>query len=98
MLTCGFNQGQVILEGELQVAFLGPLADCLEQALPFEQPVEVHLGQVSGVDVAGLQLLMAFLQSRRQVGPVGLRECSPVFLKALELAGLSEHFAAYLDQ
>ncbi len=97
MLTCSHNQGQVILEGELQVAFLDSLKDCLEQALPIEQTVEVDMAQVATVDVAGLQLLLAFLESRQGIGPTNLKKAPPVFHKALELTGLQDHFNSYLD-
>lgn len=98
MLTCSFKQGRIVLEGELQVAYLDGLRDCLQEAMPFEQMVEVDLGQVASLDVAGLQLLLAFLESRRGIGPASLKKAPPLFYKSLELTGLDEPFADFLEQ
>ena len=97
MLTCTLEQGRVILEGELKVSSLGSLMDCLEQALSFEPALELDLAQVTTVDAAGLQLLLAFLESRQVIGPASLKNAPPVFHKALELAGMRDHFNFYLD-
>jgi ABC-type transporter Mla MlaB component len=98
MLNCSFDQGRVVLEGEMQVAYLDGLRDCLQEAMPCEQAVELDLGQVASLDVAGLQLLLAFLQSRRAIGPASLKKAPPVFYKTLELSGLDRHFADFLEQ
>lgn len=82
----------------MQVAFLDRLRDCLQEVMPFEQAVELDLAQVSSLDVAGLQLLLAFFESRRAIGPAGLKKVPPVFYKALELSGLDGHFSDLLEQ
>jgi ABC-type transporter Mla MlaB component len=96
MMNCSFSSGQLIIKGELQVAFLDSLMDCLEKALPLDQAVEVDLSRVEAVDVAGLQALLAFIRGRQDVGPLKFTGTPPIFHKALEITGLKDDFAEYI--
>ena len=97
MLSCTLEGNQLILEGELRVAFVDSLWECLKKAQPQNQELEVDLAKVAAVDVAGLQMLLAFLRSRKSSGATRLKAAPPTLLRALELTGLWEHFAPYLD-
>lgn len=97
MLNCRHDNGQLTLEGDLHVAFLDSLMDCLEQVSPLDQAVHIDLSRITAADIAGLQVLLSFLRSRDEAAPARLKEAPPAFLKALELSGLREHFAHYLD-
>jgi len=97
MMHCSYSSGQVVVNGELQVAFLDSLMDCLERALPLDQAVEVDLSQVEAVDVAGLQALLAFARGREGIGLTKFIAAPPIFQKALEITGLSDSFADYIE-
>jgi ABC-type transporter Mla MlaB component len=96
MMDCSYSGGKVLLNGELQVSFLEPLMDCLERVLPQDRAIEVDISQVHAVDVAGLQLLLAFIRGRQGIGPTELTGATPLFHKALEITGLRNDFAKYI--
>jgi ABC-type transporter Mla MlaB component len=96
MMNCSFSSGRIVIDGELQVAFLDSLMDCLERALSLDQTVEVDLSRVETVDVAGLQALLAFIREREGIGPIKFLGTPPIFRKALELTGLGDSFAGYI--
>ena len=86
----------MVVQGELQISFLETLQDCLDPALHQSPPLEIDVSGISEVDIPGLQLLLAFLLSRGEEGPVSLINPSPVLLKALGLSGLDEHFTPFM--
>lgn len=96
MLSCSRQNGCLVLQGELQISFLETLQDCLDSALHQSLPLEIDVSGVSEVDIPGLQLLLAFLLSRGEEGPVTLINPSQVLLKGLELSGLDEHFTPFM--
>lgn len=96
MLETNFAEDKITLAGELHIRFLAELKDVLWQALGTTQELEVDISRVTDLDVAGLQLLLAFLRSRQANAPTRLVGTPPTFSRALELTGLQEHFAAFM--
>lgn len=97
MLTCQAADGQISIAGKLQVHFLDAIMDCLGTAINQASPLRVDLSQVTEVDLAGLQLLLAFLKGRQADAPTTLEGVQPFMEKALEVSGLDNFFAAYLN-
>ena len=95
MLDYQFSPGALKLAGELQVQYLDILSEALEPALAEPGPLSLDLSEVREVDVAGLQMLLAFLRGRPE--PTNLTHLPRVMRRALELSGLSEQFAPMLD-
>lgn len=95
MLTCQASADTISIAGKLQVHFLDAIQDCLRAALDQPQGLTVDISAVSEVDMAGLQLLLAFLRTRQAVAPTGLRGAPPFLARAMEISGLDSHFAAF---
>ncbi len=96
MLTSVLNGQNLSIAGELQVQYLDSLKDALDQALAYPQPLDVDLAGVSEADLAGLQLLLAFSQARREVGETRFIGVQPSLEKALALTGLDALLAGHL--
>ena len=96
MLTCDRQGDAIAIQGELQVQFLESLKEYLLPELLSPQTVVIDLSAVSGVDLAGLQFLLAFAQSRQGHGAIRLANLPSAMDKALELSGLTEHFGPFL--
>jgi len=96
VLETNLSEGKITLAGELHIRFLAELKDVLWQALGTNQELEVDVSRVNDLDVAGLQLLLAFLRSRQASAPTKLVGTPPAFSRALELTGLKEHFASFM--
>lgn len=97
MLDYQFRPGELSLSGQLKVQYLDILKEALSLAQESEGPLEVDISQVREVDLAGLQLLAAWL--RRPGGPsqVRLVGLPGAVERALELAGLKLHLAPCLE-
>lgn len=96
MLDYQLNNGQLTLSGQLRVQYLDILREALASARDQAPPVTVDLAQVREIDLAGLQLLTAWLQDdscprARLAGLPGVVE------RALELSGLGQSLAPYLE-
>jgi anti-anti-sigma factor len=96
MLTCQGTADTISIAGKLQVHFLDLIQDCLRAALDQPQALTVDLSGVSEVDVAGLQMILSFLNTRRASSPTSLRGDQPFLARAMQLSGLDSQFASYL--
>lgn len=96
MLTCERQAEAIAIQGELQVQFLESLKEYLLPELTTPGPLILDLAAVNAVDLAGLQFLLAFAQSRRSHGAIKLANLPPAMDKALELSGLNQHFQPFL--
>ncbi|MCB2226400.1 MAG: STAS domain-containing protein [Desulfarculaceae bacterium] len=96
MLDYQFNNGQLSLSGQLRVQYLDILREALESAMSQAPPVRLDLSQVREVDLAGLQLLTAWLQDDACPRAV-LAGLPGVVERALELSGLNRNLAPYLE-
>lgn len=96
MLTCVLSGQTLSMAGELQVQYLDSLKGTLEQARAVTQPLEVDLTGVGEVDLAGLQMLLAFARARDGVGATRLTGFQPTVTKALALTGLDSLLDAYM--
>ncbi len=96
MLTWQESEGRLSLGGEMVVRFMEDFRNVLWKALNTSAPLEVDLSRVVEVDVAGLQLLLAFLRSRQGLKPTKLTGLPPLVHKALDLTGLAPHYAPFL--
>ncbi len=96
MLTCNQVPDGLALEGELQVAFLERLKDALAPALDRAEPLTLDVSGISEIDVAGLQLVLAFLRSRHAETQTRLVGAGEVFKRALDLTGMAEHYAPFM--
>jgi len=85
----------LVISGELKIQFLEELKHELEELVRAEGQVRIDLGGVSELDMAGLQLLAAFVRSRAERGPVVLGPVSDAFRHAVRLSGLEEIFGPY---
>ncbi len=84
------------LIGEIKISQAEELFLSLRQ-LPHELAfLEIDLSEVSQVDTAGLQLLLAFCRSRSGQAAACLINPAPVFMRALNLSGLNAQFQSYL--
>jgi anti-anti-sigma factor len=98
MLTATVSQRTMTLVGELQVHHLHELKADLNQALEESDLAVVDVSGVNDVDVAGLQLLLAFFQSAgHRSSPCKLTGIGPGLRKALQLTGLEQPFAAFTE-
>jgi ABC-type transporter Mla MlaB component len=97
MLSCELEGGRLALKGELQVGFLERTSNRMAETLASPDPLVVDVAGVSEVDLAGVQLLLSFLQSKKNLAAVSLDGVAPIFAKALELTGLAEHYAPFMD-
>lgn len=88
---------KLTVSGELRIQELEQLVDGLRQALEASEPLEVEMSGVDGADMAGLQALVSFVLSRREIGPITIKSPSTALLRALQVSGLHPHLAAYLD-
>jgi len=95
VLECQREEGRLRLKGELRMAFLDTLKRELEEA-DTSRELEIDISEVSEVDVAGLQMLLAYLRSRPQGAPARLKGHAAGFRRALALTGLEPHFSPYL--
>jgi ABC-type transporter Mla MlaB component len=96
MLTCQGTGETISIAGKLQVHFLDAIQDCLRAALDRPQALTVDVSGLSEVDLAGLQLLLAFLRTRPATWPTSLFGVQPFLARAMQLAGLDNHFAPHL--
>jgi len=96
LLDYQLSGGELSLSGQLRVQFLDILKEALSQAARQGQAIRVDLSQVREADLAGLQLLLSWLRS--DAGPgVHLQGLSGSLARAVDLAGLKEHLAPYLE-
>ena len=84
ILTAG-PQMRAELSGDLTIAEAAETRDALALALTTSESLEVELGGLENIDVAGLQILMALA---RESHPVRFGKPSPALLRALELLQL----------
>lgn len=95
MLNCVLDNDVITISGEVKVQYLESLGDCLQRGLDSEGAVRLSLAQVTEIDTAGLQALLSFLLTRKEIGPVNIVDSSPVVERALELTGLKQAFSAF---
>lgn len=94
MLSATFNDQVLYLEGDLQVHHLEKIKDDLVGYAVQTEPMTVDLSLVNEVDLAGLQLVLAFLRSRKsetKLDGIGMQ-----LDKAFSISGLKPHFVPYL--
>ncbi|MCA1906443.1 MAG: STAS domain-containing protein [Desulfarculus sp.] len=96
MLTCERQGGAIAIRGELQVQFLESLKEYLLPELNAPGVVVLDLSAVTGVDLAGLQFLLAFAQSRRKHGAIQLANLPTAMNKALALSGIDQRLRPVL--
>lgn len=97
MLTCALDGRTLTIAGELQVQYLESLKESLDQAAVLSEPLAVDINGVMEIDLAGLQLLLAFLRARGGVGASSLRGIQPSVAKAMQLMGMDFLLAEFLD-
>ena len=95
MLTVVYNNQVLSLEGKLQVHHLESIKNDLVTWAADGNPLTLDLSQVQEVDMAGLQIALAFLRSRKSETKVS--GIGPELSKALSIVGLTPHFAPFLD-
>ncbi|MCF8031672.1 MAG: STAS domain-containing protein [Desulfarculaceae bacterium] len=96
MLDYQLTAGRLSLSGQLKVQYLDILHEALTQAREQEEPLEVDLSQVREVDLAGLQLLAAWLLDSG--GPEArLGGLSGGVERALALSGLKDSLAPFQE-
>ena len=84
-----------IIEGELTVFTVHALKDRLMAALAESSTLHIKLGDVSEVDGAGVQLLLATKREAQQRGgALSLSAHPPQLLAALDLADLTAELGA----
>lgn len=96
MLDIQRQQGRVTLVGRLQIEFLEEAKPALVQAAQSPGQLDLDLSLVEHVDTAGLQMIVALLQSRSTAKPTSVIGLSAPLARALELTGLDELVASYL--
>jgi anti-anti-sigma regulatory factor len=80
------------LERELIAREAAALKRRLDLHLAAPGALELDASQVERVDACGLQLLLAFVQARRDYGaPCAIARPSPVFERAVRTLGLQSH-------
>jgi len=83
------------IEGELTVFTVHALKDRMMAALAQSSALQVDLSEVSEVDGAGIQLLLAAKREAQQRGgTLSLIGQPPQFIAALELTDLASEFGA----
>lgn len=97
MLTCALAGRTLSIAGELQVQYLESLKGSLDQASTVPEPMTVDVSGVTEIDLAGLQMLLAFLRARQGVGASALHGTQPSVLRAMQLMGMDALLAEYLD-
>lgn len=95
MLNTEYNDQVLYVEGELQVHHLEKVKGELAHWAADADSLTLDLSQVVELDVAGLQIVLAFLRSRK--GETKVTGISGDFYKALELTGLIPYFTPYMD-
>jgi anti-anti-sigma factor len=95
MLNCQLNEQVLYLEGQLQVHHLDKIKNELAALANDNQPIQVDFSQVEEVDVAGLQIMLAFLQSRKSATKV--QGISAELAKGLAITGLKPFFAKFME-
>lgn len=88
MLTCALAGQTLSIAGELQVQYLDSLKGSLDQASAVPGPLTVDVSGVTEIDLAGLQLLLAFLRARKGAGPSLLRGMQASVSRATQLMGM----------
>lgn len=97
MLTCALDGRTLSIAGELQVQYLESLKGSLDQASAVHEPLTVDVSGVVEVDLAGLQMLLAFLRARKGVGSTSLLGVQPSVSRAMQLMGMDFLLVEYLD-
>lgn len=92
MLECVFAENVITISGEVKVQYLESLGDCLQRGIDAVDAIGLSLSHITEIDTAGLQALLSFLLTRKEVGPVHIVDSSPVVDKALKLTGLDSAF------
>jgi anti-sigma B factor antagonist len=78
------------LAGELDIACVGPIGAALDAIIAGRpNKLVVDLSELRFIDSSGLSL---FLAAAEQIAEVELRHPSPMFLKVIDLTGLSDVF------
>lgn len=98
MLSCEVSGNTIFISGDLRVQYLDSLGQCLHAGMTNPEPLELDLRAIYEVDTAGLQALLSFLRSRRQVGPVTISGYSEPMAMALGIMGLRTQFDSIADQ
>ncbi|KIX13832.1 STAS domain-containing protein [Dethiosulfatarculus sandiegensis] len=96
MLELQNQDGNLAIAGQLLIRHLDSFKESLWEPLSSNSPVTVDVSQIKEVDLAGLQLLLAFLRSRKEVGGAFITGLSKAFDRALKLTGLEEHYAEFI--
>lgn len=92
------TESLVRIEGELTVYHVARLRDELLPLVRDRAGLSLDLGDLTVLDTAGLQLLLALKQEvRRQDRELAFRRHSPAVLKALDLFGLAGFCADPLE-
>lgn len=78
-------QRRIALGGEVTIADAAELRDALALALTTSTSLELDLGELESIDVAGLQILTSLL---REPHPLRLLTPSPNLLRTVELLQL----------
>jgi anti-anti-sigma factor len=95
MLNCQLNEQVLYLEGQLQVHHLDKIKNELVALANDNKPIQVDFSRVEDVDVAGLQIMLAFLQSRK--GAAKVQGVSAELAKGLAITGLKPFFAKFME-
>lgn len=96
MFSCEQDDGLLVFEGDLKISEVDAISNCLRPFFTDDQQLKLDLSQVSEVDTAGLQLLLAFCLSRTESSPTTLVNIQPSLKKAMQLTGLDQHFKPYI--
>jgi anti-anti-sigma regulatory factor len=97
VLTYALAGRTLSIAGELQVQYLESLKDSLDQASTMPEPMTIDVSGVTEIDLAGLQMLLAFLRARKGAGSSSLHGIQPSVFKAMQIMGMDALLAEYLD-
>jgi ABC-type transporter Mla MlaB component len=96
VLELNNQNGNLTIAGQLLIRHLDSFKESLWEFLSTSSPIKVDVSQIKEVDLAGLQLLLAFLKTRKEVGGASITGLSKAFDRALKLTGLEKHYAKFI--
>jgi anti-anti-sigma factor len=95
MLTSELKERILYLSGALQVHHLEAIKNELSELANEEEPLMVDVSRIEELDMAGLQMLLAFLRSRKSETKV--TGITSDMARAIEIIGLKPHMASYMQ-
>jgi ABC-type transporter Mla MlaB component len=95
MLTSELKDHTLYLTGALQVHHLEGIKDVLMTLVNEEYPLTVEVSRIEDLDIAGLQILLSFLRSRKSETKIA--GITPDMARAIEIIGLKPYLASYMQ-